>query len=699
MQTPQTQNLASRTAQLCTGPRGRALHCGAYLALACLALACGSADDQSGSGDVDSDPTGTISSPIYNGTTITEAGSGIIRVRRNGNTGCSGTLLKNNWILTAAHCVRLDYDYAFSPNGIYSGSNDGDAVRAIKLASGKVIYAGAKATATGNKLLIGRLSGTPANGDATFGSVGRAVIDIPGSTSESISAIALQSDGKIVAVGNATIDGSNQFLVARFNTNGSLDTSFDGDGYVTTDITTGVADGARAVAIDSAGKIVVAGTSGSAFAVARYNTAGGLDTTFDRDGKLTTTFSGTSAYGQAVALLGSSILVVGGQIDPASGHVAAALYTSTGALDTSFDSDGKFVFATNASVTSLAIGPSSGIYIGGSVDGTAAVWKITSAGAQDTAFGTQGVIKPTFHGTTGSSEVVALAYSNSTGQPIRAAVDLISSDAGNPHEVGVVSFTPSSGGMFADRIFPESATGRDYGFASSTKPSAIAVVTNGSTSLDRVVVGGTTGSGTTSRSAILSVIPDRSTYTPSSTNPFPMDVAMNPDRFDISRVFLPTGTTGLTSDVALLKTAARALSPGATPVDGFNMGNPPSRSGYNFAGFSTLTTKNRNVHCFGYGYDVLGANNKESYSTSDVLREGFSKLTDLSTNYSILGYRTGTPTPTAQLPFQGDSGGSCRDDNDGKKLVGVQSLGNPTTAFEVIPSKFSSWVTTTMANN
>ena len=87
-------------------------------------------------------------------------------------------------------------------------------------------------------------------------------------------------------------NGSNDdFALVRYNTNGSLDTSFDSDGKVTTAIGSGN-DYACSVAIQSDGKIVAAGYSNNGsnddFALVRYNTDGSLDTSFDSDGKVTT---------------------------------------------------------------------------------------------------------------------------------------------------------------------------------------------------------------------------------------------------------------------------------------------------------------------------------------------------------------------------------------------------------------------------
>ena len=100
------------------------------------------------------------------------------------------------------------------------------------------------------------------------------------------SGAALLKDGKIVAAGSADVSGID-FAVVRYNADGSLDDTFSGDGKVTTAVGSGV-DLAQSVAIQSDGKIVVAGYSDVGggnydFAVVRYNTDGSLDTNSDAD--------------------------------------------------------------------------------------------------------------------------------------------------------------------------------------------------------------------------------------------------------------------------------------------------------------------------------------------------------------------------------------------------------------------------------
>ncbi len=159
--------------------------------------------------------------------------------------------------------------------------------------------------------------------------------------------IALQPDGKIIVAGTKDIaEGATQdFAVARYNANGSLDTSFGNGGKVTTDFFSNL-DDAKAVAVQTDGKIVVGGSAVTAtntsFALARYQSNGALDTTFDGDGKVVTDFGGFSnAISDIVIQSSGKIIAVGSAINKSEGGFALARYSSDGSLDTTFDIDGK----------------------------------------------------------------------------------------------------------------------------------------------------------------------------------------------------------------------------------------------------------------------------------------------------------------------------------------------------------------------
>jgi uncharacterized delta-60 repeat protein len=194
--------------------------------------------------------------------------------------------------------------------------------------------------------------------DRAFGSGGRTLVAFPNGFAQATD-VAIQFDGKIVAAGwRNDDDGVNDadFALVRLETDGDLDPSFSGDGKVTT--TFGGSDGGEAVAIQGDRKIVVAGSTrgcgGEDFALARYNTDGSLDTTFSGDGKVCTGFGSDREGALAVAIQTNAApgdhrtrIVVAGTTDDddcpldCDYDFALARYHANGSLDTSFGGDGK----------------------------------------------------------------------------------------------------------------------------------------------------------------------------------------------------------------------------------------------------------------------------------------------------------------------------------------------------------------------
>ncbi|MGH8863643.1 MAG: delta-60 repeat domain-containing protein, partial [Burkholderiales bacterium] len=188
---------------------------------------------------------------------------------------------------------------------------------------------------------------SPGDLDPSFGGDGLVDTDFTGGFDQ-INALVRQPDGKLVAAGRATVTNDN-FALARYNVDGSLDTSFGGDGLVDTAFGVGV-DQAFALVLQPDGKLVAAGRGqipgGSTnFALARYNVDGSLDTSFGGDGKVDTDFA--AGTDQAFALVlqpqPDGKLVAAGPRAASGGNdnFALARYNSDGSLDTSFDGDGK----------------------------------------------------------------------------------------------------------------------------------------------------------------------------------------------------------------------------------------------------------------------------------------------------------------------------------------------------------------------
>ena len=248
-------------------------------------------------------------------------------------------------------------DAAFSDDGIVV-AQVGSGISTIQAVAiqpdGKIIVAGGAEGITSTDFVLARYN-PDGSLDTTFDGDGKLNTDFSGGADIAFS-VALQTDGKIVIAGEATVASNIDFGLARYNPNGSLDTTFDGDGKLSTDFSAGY-DHASAVTVQTDGKICVAGYSyGSSmfdFGLARYNPNGSLDTTFNDDGKLVTDFAGDMDLAAAMVLQPNGKIVVTGNATTASSDFALARYNPDGSLDTSFDGDGLLVM-DNAGVPEYA---------------------------------------------------------------------------------------------------------------------------------------------------------------------------------------------------------------------------------------------------------------------------------------------------------------------------------------------------------
>lgn len=262
----------------------------------------------------------------------------------------------------------------------------------------------------------------PGSLDLSFGNAGKVTTDF-GNLDQG-HAIAFQADGKMVVAGQRGISANADIAVARYNMDGSLDSAFGNGGKVTLDIA-GDNDVAFAVGIQPDGKIVVTGMAINVFpdfVVIRFNSDGSLDTGFDGDGIVATNvyavdtndFSDNSHFGWAMAIQSDGKILAGGySSDENIDHDFTVLrYNSNGSLDTSFDSDG---FVTTPigididEIRSLLVQPDGKIvavgYSSFSVGNNEfAVVRYNSNGSLDTTFGVNGILH------TGFGSNVARAY-------------------------------------------------------------------------------------------------------------------------------------------------------------------------------------------------------------------------------------------------------------------------------------------------
>ncbi len=336
-----------------------------------------------------------------------------------GYTFDSGTSPTQHFMLARYH-PDGSLDAGFGAGGLVQTNFGNPGVFAgVKIqADGKIVAVGSIAVTTlttGSRFFIARYN-SDGSLDTSFGT-GGSTTTAAGENGSNGLGLAIQADGKIVVVGSHGLAFSGlNFAVARYNTDGSLDSSFDGDGIVSTDIA-GSGDGANDVALQADGKIVVVGvgvdpslSTTSRFAVVRYNANGSLDTSFDGDGKTTTALGTILDSAHAVAIQGDGkILLAGSSHNSATSAPDFALvrYTTAGSLDGTFNGTGRVVtpFPYGQSVANgVVVLPNGKIVAGGFTTGDPgaasgndfALARYNSNGSLDSNFGTGGLVTTPF---------------------------------------------------------------------------------------------------------------------------------------------------------------------------------------------------------------------------------------------------------------------------------------------------------------
>lgn len=243
--------------------------------------------------------------------------------------------------------------------------------------------------------------------DPTFGNGGIARPNL-GPDSRFPSDLALDSNGRIIVVGNVSSGGSSDVSIIRLTSSGSLDNSFGTNGDTRVDVNT--EDGGNAVAIQSTGKIVVAGItyvqSVSRALLLRLNTDGTLDTSFGTNGIVVDQNNVNEDIRALVVDSSDRILVGGYELNGAQEDFLVARFTASGAVDNSFGSGGRTTVAFGQLSTiakSLLLQPDGRIVVLGSTANSTpnslALTRLLTDGSLDPSFGTNGITMTTFGGT------------------------------------------------------------------------------------------------------------------------------------------------------------------------------------------------------------------------------------------------------------------------------------------------------------
>ena len=272
-----------------------------------------------------------------------------------------------------------DLDASFNGSGKKAISFGGtDAARvALVQPNGRIVVAGGGAPA--NAFCVARLK-TNGTLDATFGSRGKRVVRF-GGEDESVFGAALQPDRKIVLVG----DSDFRVAVARLNPNGSLDTTFSGDGRKV--FSWGAISRAMAVLVLPNGKLLLAGFSGPEggnMQVARLKPDGALDTTFGAGGIAPVDFGGDD-FGVAMARQANGRILLAGR--STSAGAAVARLRANGVLDPDFGGDGRVTLGSG-SASAVLVQPNGRIVVAGNAigSGVMTVTRLRSNGSPDTTF-------------------------------------------------------------------------------------------------------------------------------------------------------------------------------------------------------------------------------------------------------------------------------------------------------------------------
>ncbi|MBC7778157.1 MAG: T9SS type A sorting domain-containing protein [Phycisphaerae bacterium] len=326
--------------------------------------------------------------------------------------------------------------------------------------------------------------------DNTFGGGTGKVTIAPANMYGYAADVIILPDGKILCAGGAWNIGEAQeyFLLARFNSDGTPDSSFDNDGFVTTQIGN-FHQYATAMVMQSDGKIVVAGSANltgyDEFAILRYKPNGTLDNTFGGGDGIVTTAVGESYTGTGDVLIQPDGKIVAAGYAVANGFedFAAIRYKPDGTLDPSFGGGDGIAMASFTSkddnAYGMALQPDGKIVLAGisgngvGEDTEMAVARFTSMGTLDPSFG-GGDGLATIH-VTDKPDAAKAVVVQSDGKILLGGHSRHDAPGGTPYHFTVVRTTssglpdPSFGGGDGIAILPISPSG-DFGYAMTLQP-------------------------------------------------------------------------------------------------------------------------------------------------------------------------------------------------------------------------------------
>lgn len=328
-----------------------------------------------------------------------------VKVQNDGKIVVVGSVAYNAFsdFLIMRYNSNGTLDLTFGLNGVIinSLSPSDDAANSLAIQSDGKLVVGGKAliNGSGQQIALVRYN---SNGtiDNSFNSNG--IVLVPSGTY--LSKMKIQNDGKILITGENRVNANlTELLVMRFNIDGSLDNSFDGDGIVKTIIIPNESNTGNDILVQNNGKIVVAGRAGNIakIVLVRYNIDGTLDTTFASNGIFLHSAITSANHSKSVSLQSNGKIVIGGNENNGPKFLLER-YNMNGSIDTTFGANGVSItnFSPNAGLLQdMEILPDDkivacGTYI--SNNSSFLVARYYSDGSLDSTFGQNGWVETHF---------------------------------------------------------------------------------------------------------------------------------------------------------------------------------------------------------------------------------------------------------------------------------------------------------------
>ncbi len=297
-------------------------------------------------------------------------------------------------------------DSTFGTNGVtkVSMGNQGSiggqtpVVKQDELGRFVAVNTGRSVSGSSQDLMVCRLDST-GHIDNTFNSTGVLFVDMTGGGTQpdEANAFTMDATGNIYLTGATRTGGTpldNDFVIVKVTSAGQLDPTFDTDGKKLFN-PTGAAEFGTGIAVQPDGKIVFAGTAGGKMFVARIDSTGAYDLTFNSTGYRQLTTVGSSSDVYCLALDSMNRIVLGGTSGGSSAAIVRLL--PNGAFDTSFNLIGSKIYMVaglTTTVTGMAIAPDGKIVFGGSIDNSSTGLNFYAARLDST-----GTVDLTFNGT------------------------------------------------------------------------------------------------------------------------------------------------------------------------------------------------------------------------------------------------------------------------------------------------------------